>query len=234
MERTHLLKKGCSIQERVRLFEWESALTAFGHRWPRAANTLCFVAGVSPYSQRWSSLAQQAVACAAVTRRPRVQSPSCAERLVDIYFSPFNIANCVSVVARMTTYMGSQVGQVFSLLGLGTVVQPLWPSDHCHQDMSVGLMVPTWQRGFSPGTPLSSSNQGTWSSLLQLKPWPNIKIINTTKCKAPWTLDMSAMCNMWTAQRLVHQILVLYKLLYTIIYIFNYINDISKLCKTAN
>ena len=31
----------------------------------------------------------------------------------------------VSLVARVTTYMGCQVGQVVSLLGLGTAVRPL-------------------------------------------------------------------------------------------------------------
>ena len=40
-------------------------------------------------------------------------------------FLAFNIGDCVSLVARMTTYMGCQVGQVVSLLGLGTVVQSL-------------------------------------------------------------------------------------------------------------
>ena len=43
------------------------------------------------------------VACAPVTRRPRVQSPVRADRHVEIYFSPFNIGDCVSLVARMTT-----------------------------------------------------------------------------------------------------------------------------------
>ena len=51
--------------------------------------------------------------------------PSRAERLVEIYFSPFNSADCVSLMARLTTYMGCQVGQVANLLGLATVVQPL-------------------------------------------------------------------------------------------------------------
>ena len=96
------------------------------------------------------------VACVPAMQRPRVQSPLRAERLVEIYFSPFNIGDCVSLVAHMTMYMGCQVGQVVSLLGLSTVVRPLWASDHCQQDTSVGLMVPTWQQGFSPGTPVSS------------------------------------------------------------------------------
>ena len=36
------------------------------------------------------------------------------------YFLPFNIGDCVCLVARMTTYMGCQAAQVVSLLGLGT------------------------------------------------------------------------------------------------------------------
>ena len=98
------------------------------------------------------------VACAPVTQRRRVQSSLRVERLAEIYFSPFNIGDCVSLVAHMATYMGCQAGQVVSLLGLSTVVQSLWASDHCHQDKSSGLMVPTWQQGFSPGVPVSSSN----------------------------------------------------------------------------
>ena len=65
----------------------------------------------------------QGMACAPVTGPPRVQSPSRVERLVEIYFSLFNIGDCVSLVAHMTTCMGCHVGQVDSLLGLGTVVK---------------------------------------------------------------------------------------------------------------
>ena len=36
---------------------------------------------------------------------PRVQSPPGAERLVEIYLSPFNTGDCVSLVARMITYI---------------------------------------------------------------------------------------------------------------------------------
>ena len=46
------------------------------------------------------------VARAPVTQRPEVQFPLRTERLVEIYFSPFNTGDCVSLVARMTTYMG--------------------------------------------------------------------------------------------------------------------------------
>ena len=56
-----------------------------------------------------------------------------------------------------THWTGCQVGQVVSLLGLGTMVATLtcWllPSG-----MSAGLMVPTWPEGFSLGTPVSSPN----------------------------------------------------------------------------
>ena len=54
-----------------------------------------------------------------------------------------------------THWTSCQVGQVVSLLGLGTVVATLscWPPP---SGMLIGLMVPTWQRGFYLGTPVSS------------------------------------------------------------------------------
>ena len=88
-------------------------------------------------------------------------------------------------MAHMTTYMGCQVGHVVSLLGLGTVVQPLWASDPCHQDMSVGLMVTTWQWGFSPGTLVFSPIKNYDKILKQLK---------TMNCKVAWTLNIWVLC----------------------------------------
>ena len=58
----------------------------------------------------------------------------------------------------------------------------------CHQDMSVGLI-----NGPYLTTGVFSGHSGF---LLQLKPCLNIKI-NTTNCKASWTLDMSPLWNMY-------------------------------------
>ena len=56
-----------------------------------------------------------------------------------------------------THWTGCQVGQVVRLLGLGSMVATVscWPLP---SGMSFGLMVLTWQRGFSPGTQVSSPN----------------------------------------------------------------------------
>ena len=64
------------------------------------------------------------------------------------------VLDCVPCPAHWT---GCQVGQVVSLLGLGTMAAILscWPLP---SGMSVGLMVSIWQRGSSPCTPVSSLN----------------------------------------------------------------------------
>ena len=52
-----------------------------------------------------------------------------------------------------THWTGCQAGQVVGLLSLSTMVVTLscWPLP---SGVSVELMVPAWQRGFSPGTPV--------------------------------------------------------------------------------
>ena len=50
---------------------------------------------------------------------PVVRGEACGD-----LFLALHIEDCVSLVARMATYMGCQGSQVVSLLDLGTVVQP--------------------------------------------------------------------------------------------------------------
>ena len=64
--------------------------------------------------------------CACHTAAPGSIPVACGEARGDLPLTLQHWRLCrLSLVARMTAYMGCQVGQVVSLLGLGTVVQPL-------------------------------------------------------------------------------------------------------------